>query len=124
MKQLLNVTRNMQIAGSLEVADNFAARFKGLLGRKDLPDESGMLITKCNSVHMFFMRFAIDAIFVDENMRVIKIVPNFGPWRMASCSKARHTLELPAGAAAKHGIEVGDELRVVEHTFAAERALN
>jgi len=104
--------KNRTAVAQLELAGNFAARLIGLMGKKSLPCGAGLLITKCNSIHMFFMRFAIDAVFVDKAMRVVKIVPGLKPWRVASCSEARHTLELPAGGAA--GIEIGDQLRIVE----------
>jgi len=110
----LNISKSRPAVTRLEVADNFLSRAVGLLGRKQLPPEAGLLITKCNSIHMHFMRFAIDAIFIDQAMRVVEIVPELRPWRTASCGRARHTLELPAGAAAGNGIEVGDQLRLIE----------
>ena len=112
--QLFNTSENQAAVASLEVARTFVKRFVGLLGRKDLPQGTGLLLTKCNSVHMFFMRFAIDVVFIDEAMCVVKIVPDLKQWRLASCSKARHTLELPSGEAARCGLEIGNELRIIE----------
>lgn len=110
----MNISKNRPAVAELEVADSFLTRSIGLLGRKQLPEEAGLLITKCNSIHMHFMRFAIDVVFIDEAMRVVEIVPKLRPWRMASCTRARHTLELPAGGAQSNGIEVGNELSIVE----------
>jgi len=56
------------------------------------------------------MKFTIDAIFLDKDYRVVSIHPNLKPGKMASNRKARHVLELKAGEAAKHGIEVGEQL--------------
>jgi len=110
MASLWNSTRNAAAVPELETADDMASRTVGLLGRRSLAEGRGLLITKCNSIHMFFMRFAIDAVFLDAAMRVVKIAADLKPWRVASCGAARHTLEVPAGWAAKAGICVGDEL--------------
>lgn len=112
MKRLWNATRNTEAVNELDVAGDFASRLKGLLGRKELPEGHGLLITECNSIHMFFMRFAIDAVFLDAEMRVVKNAPGLQPWQVASCSPARHTLEVPAGAAMRAGIEIGDRLEI------------
>ena len=65
-----------------EVAETFAERAKGLIGRKSLAPGTGMLITKCNCIHTFFMRFPIDATFLDENGDVVKVVRGIRPWRL------------------------------------------
>ena len=111
MKRLWNATKNAVAVEELEVADGPLSRMKGLLGRAELPGGRGLLITKCNSIHMFFMKFAIDAVFLGRDMHVVKIAANLKPWQVASCSAARHTLEIPSGAAAEVGIAPGDELK-------------
>lgn len=63
------------------VARSFAERAKGLIGTKDLPDGEGLLILKCNAIHTWFMSFPIDAVFLDKNDQVVKIVRNIRPWR-------------------------------------------
>ena len=92
------------------VADTALARMRGLLGRDGLGPGEGMLIRPTNSVHMFFMRFAIDVVFVDRELAVRKIVERLRPWRMAGCRGARAALELPAGTAGRCGITVGERL--------------
>ena len=92
------------------VADTAPARMRGLLGRNGLEPGEGLLIRPTNSVHMFFMRFAIDAVFMDRELAVRKIVEQLRPWRMAGCRGARVVLELPAGAAGRAGITVGERL--------------
>lgn len=64
-----------------EIAESFAERAKGLIGRRGLAPGTGMLITKCNCIHTFFMRFAIDATFLDKSGRVVKVVKGIRPWR-------------------------------------------
>jgi uncharacterized membrane protein (UPF0127 family) len=92
------------------VADSTRLRVKGLLGRSELPDGEGILITPCSSIHMFFMRFPIDAVFLDREMRVMKVVPGLRPWRMAAKRRARSVLELAAGATARAGVVEGERL--------------
>jgi hypothetical protein len=92
------------------VADTAPARLRGLLGRDGLPDGEGLLIKPANSVHMFFMRFAIDVVFLDRDLVVRKIVEALRPWRLAGCRGARAALELPAGTASRRGVTVGERL--------------
>jgi len=94
----------------LAVADTAPARMRGLLGRSGLEAEEGLLIRPTNSVHMFFMRFAIDVVFLDRDFVVRKIVETLRPWRIAGCRGSRAALELPAGAAGRRGITVGERL--------------
>lgn len=75
--------RTVEICGvRAEVAETFAERAKGLIGRCGLPDGCGLLIPRCNCIHTFFMRFAIDATFLDRNDRVVRVVRNIRPWRL------------------------------------------
>jgi len=63
------------------VAGSFWARARGLIGRKRLEPGTGMLIPRCNAIHTFFMRFPIDATFLDREGRVVKVVRNIRPWK-------------------------------------------
>ena len=70
---------------------------------------------------MWFMRFPIDAVFVDRADRVTKVVPNLKPWRVVWWARgARDCLELPAGAAKAARIEVGDQLRRIDEGAVAD----
>ena len=72
----------VEIGGvTAEVARGFMARTRGLVGRRGLPPGQGLLILRCNAIHTFFMRFAIDATFFDRHGRVVKTVRNIRPWR-------------------------------------------
>lgn len=95
----------------IEVADNFFSRFLGLMGRKKIPSGQGLLLTDCNSIHMCFMRFRIDAVYLDKEYRIIKIVKNLRTWLGVSmCRGAWATLEIPTGDAEKFGLKVGQRL--------------
>lgn len=103
----------------ISVADRMFARMQGLLGKSALDPGDGIFITPCNSIHMFFMRFAIDCVFVDKENRVVRIVDCIQPWRMARGGKGSYAVfELAAGAAQAHAIAVGDtlELQRFEHS--------
>jgi uncharacterized protein len=93
-----------------EIADRTLTRMRGLLGRKGLEPGGGMLLTPEPSVHMFFMRFPIDAVFLDREHRVVGVRHDLRPWRVAGARGAYATLELPAGAASAAGIDTGDVL--------------
>jgi uncharacterized protein len=85
---------------------------KGLLGRRELPPGEGLLIRPTWSIHMFFMRFPIDAVFLDGDGVVVRVVPELRPWRTASHRGAKEVLELAAGETARRGVQVGDRLLV------------
>ena len=87
------------------------ARMRGLLGRSALPVGEGILLRPAASIHTLFMRFAIDAVFLDRDARVVRVVAQLRPWRTASARGARSVLELAAGESARCGIVEGDRLR-------------
>jgi len=94
------------------LAETALTRMKGLLGRRNLPPDEGILLKPASSVHMAFMRFAIDAVFLDRDLRVVKIAADLKPWRVAGARGAKSCLEIAAGEAARRGLSVGDRLAV------------
>jgi uncharacterized protein len=93
-----------------EVPESSFARMRGLLGRDGLEPGTGMLFDATPSVHMFFMRFPIDVVFLDRDRKVVGVRHQLAPWRVAGARHAVAALELPAGAAAEAGIQEGDVL--------------
>ena len=87
-------------------------RLRGLLGRASLDPDEGMLFRPAGSIHMFFMRFPIDAVFCDRDLRVLGVERNLRPWRTAGRKGAKVVIELAAGAGA--GVEPGDRLVLTE----------
>ena len=81
------------------------ARLRGLIGR---PSPRPLLLAPARSIHTCGMRFAIDAVFLDGDLRVVRVVRALPPWRFAAARNARAVLELPAGAAG--GLAEGDRL--------------
>lgn len=110
-----------RVATKLELADSMWKRGKGLLGRSSLEEGGGMRFEPASSLHMWFMRFAIDVIYVDRQERVVKLVRHFKPWRVSWARGARTAYELPAGTIDRCGIEVGDrlEMRLSDQVTAA-----
>jgi uncharacterized membrane protein (UPF0127 family) len=109
-----NLTRGQVIGTRIRVARSIRDRTVGLLRTPTLASGEGLWIERSPSIHMFFMPYAIDAIFTSRDGRVTKVVHHLKPWRVVWWAPgARDCLELRAGAAREAGIQVGDELRLV-----------
>jgi len=93
-----------------EIADGFFSRMRGLLGRRNLPDEGCLLIRPAGSIHTFFMRFPIDALFLDKELRVLAVSSDLQPWRVAWRRGASVVVEMAAGQALKRSVQVGEQL--------------
>ncbi len=94
----------------LRVARRFLPRLVGLLGRKGLEAGEGLLLERCGGIHTCGMRFAIDAVFLDAEWRVLRVACDLRPWRAARVPGARSVLELPAGSAARLELRAGRRL--------------
>lgn len=82
---------------------------KGLLGRAGLGPDEALVITRCQSIHMFFMRFPIDVVFLDRQGAVVGIVANIRPFELSPIFwKANRAVELPVGAVANSRTIIGD----------------
>jgi len=109
--RITNATRGTELASSALAAHRFWPRLVGLLGRARLEAGQGLVLERCNSIHTAFMRFAIDAVYVDKSGRVIKTVPHLKPFRMSGVLRGGHSvIELPTGTIAQTGTTAGDEL--------------
>jgi uncharacterized protein len=102
----------INIPYQISLADTFLKRFKGLMLRKTPINNEGLWIVPCNSVHMFFMRFPIDVVLLNEQLEVVGLYYTLQPWRITKPIKEAHsTLELPAGSAKKLGICIGSKIK-------------
>jgi uncharacterized membrane protein (UPF0127 family) len=111
---LVNQRTDESLAERIEVAVTRRDRRKGLLGRTDFEASSALIIAPCFSIHTMFMRFDIDAVFVDEDGRAVKVVRDMAPWRVALDPSAHAVVELPAGSLRDRQVNVGDRLYLVE----------
>jgi uncharacterized membrane protein (UPF0127 family) len=111
--RLLHPTSGRVLAERLMVPRSFLGRGLGLMFKGALEPGVGMWIAPCNGIHMFFMSFAIDAVFLDRERRVVKVCPNLKPWRVVPLVFGAHSvLELPAGTLSGLGIEKGEALSI------------
>jgi uncharacterized membrane protein (UPF0127 family) len=111
-----NQTRGTVLCARLENAGGLAGQRRGLLGRESLEPGTGMLFengrfTPFMWMHMFFMHFAIDIVFLGRGNKVIRINRQLEPWRLSSVVfGARCALELAAGASDDSSTQVGDQI--------------
>jgi len=96
----------------LEIASTSWSRFVGLMGRAGIAPGHGLWIEPSNSIHMFFMRFAIDVLFLDREGKVKRVLLKLKPWRLSPIVfGARTTVELPPGTLADKSLQ-GRRLRL------------
>jgi hypothetical protein len=116
-----NQTRNTILADAAELADTSEKRRTGLLKHHRLDPGHGLWIVPCESVHSFFMKFAIDLVYLDRDKKVRKIRHRMVPWRVSACLTAHSILELPAGVLAATGTQKGDQLEMEEQRESEDR---
>ncbi|HYM22789.1 MAG TPA: DUF192 domain-containing protein [Vicinamibacterales bacterium] len=110
---LMNARTGRLVASAVEVADTRALRRRGLLGRDRLDPCAALVLTPCFMIHTLSMRFAIDALFLDRDGVVVRMVSNLEPARIALARRARCVVELAAGVVASRDVAVGDRLYFV-----------
>jgi uncharacterized protein len=112
--RIVNETRSSVVCERARVARTMFARGRGLMFAAELPADSGLVIDPCNSIHMFFMRFSLDVLYVDRDDRVVRVQRGIKPWRIGPLITrgGRYVIELPAGSIDRSGTEVGDQLRL------------
>ncbi len=109
-----NARTGLPLATSLEGAFDSESRRRGLLGREGLAPGAALVIAPCNSIHMFFMKFPIDVVFVRKDGTVLRTVANVRPWRIALSPRAFAAIELAVGSIERSGTRAGDVLELVE----------
>ena len=111
--QIFNRSQNTLIASQAQMATSLAQRTKGLLGRLSLAKNEAMVLKPCSSIHTFFMRFPIDVLFVDRQMRIIRLITNMPPNRLSPIAWASiMAIELPAGKIGQTNTQAGDHIEI------------
>lgn len=111
---VVNETCRKVLAERVQRADTFLSRLVGLLGRDGLGEGEALWIFPCKGIHTMGMSFSIDAIFLDEGLRVVAVRHRVRPWRATGFIKgATSVLELPAGSILMNGVAVGDQMGFV-----------
>jgi uncharacterized membrane protein (UPF0127 family) len=112
----LNLTRVTDLADRVEVADGLWARFMGLMGRATLGPGTGLWLPG-NGIHMMFMRFPIDAVFLGRpdpaqpgTRPVLSVHRGLRAWTglVPLVRGASGVLEVPVGTIERSGTTVGD----------------
>jgi uncharacterized membrane protein (UPF0127 family) len=110
---IVNLTRQSTIASFVEKARDPWARMKGLLGRNGLVWGHALVITHCQSIHMFFMKFPIDAVFCDHQDKVVGLCQSLKPYGLSPLFlKAAYVIELPSGSIASSQTQIGDQIQI------------
>jgi hypothetical protein len=109
---LVNERTGGVIADHLLPAFDSKTRRTGLLAHRSLPEGTAMIIAPTNAIHTFFMKFAIDVLFVARDGVIVKTRSALAPWRMSAAWKAHAVIELPAGALQRSVVNQGDRIEV------------
>ena len=108
--QIYNQTQNHLVTSNGWIADTFWTRFRGLMGKKDIPTDYCLVIQPCNQIHMFSMKFAIDVVYLDANNVVVAIDNGLKPWSVGKKKPlANKVLEFNTGYI-KNKITMNDSL--------------
>lgn len=108
---VVNETRSRQLCTQAGFANHFFSRLKGLLGKKELQEGEGLIISPCNMVHSIGMRMTIDVLFLNKAHEVVYYMDRMPPNRFSPHVKeARYVIELPPGMIAASGTEMGDRI--------------
>ena len=109
-KSVVNSSSGSVVCDRAVIADRALRRMRGLLGRRSLETGEGLLLRPAPAIHTAFMRFPIDAVFLDADLQVVRVVDELPAWRIAGERGASAVLELAAGDAVRRGISIGDRL--------------
>lgn len=106
---VVNESRGTLLGDRITVADTSLSRFLGLIPKRGLNAGEGLWIKPSSGVHMFWMRFAIDVVGLDRELRVVRLWRDLRPWRMTSVSmQMQIALELPVGQIDACNVQIGD----------------
>lgn len=96
----------------INIANTFAKRFLGLMFKHSLHNR-GIMLSPCNSVHMFFMRFPIDIIFVDREGNIVLSIRELKPWRVSPIvKKSYYVIEMPCGSIDRFNLHEGKRIEI------------
>lgn len=107
--KIYNSTQNNLIADDVKVAKTFLTRTFGLIPRKSISKDEGLIIKPCCSIHTFFMKFAIDVLFINGKNEIVALYENVKPWRILPIHlSSGYVIELAAGNVYAKNIQKGD----------------
>lgn len=109
---LYNVTQKAVLSDRCRFANSVWKRLVGLLNRKTLAPGEGLLFDRCFGIHTIGMRFPIDVLFLDQDLRVLRTVEALPPVRTCAVKRAVYVLELPVGSIRQTHTEAGDQIQL------------
>jgi len=111
--RLYNTARQRIIVEELEIAEALHSRRRGLIGRRSLDFNQGLMISPCRWIHTFGMSFPIDVVYVGKDWRVVACQESLPPNRIGRpVLRAHFVIELAAGAIRHSGLKAGDRLEL------------
>ncbi len=111
-----NRTRETVLGTRIRLADDLLGRLRGFLLRPAPEPGEGILLSPCQGVHMFGMRYPLDVVFIDDEGQIVRIYESLRPWRWTAVDRsASHALELPPGTVRATATRVGDALSWSPH---------
>lgn len=109
--KIINQSKNTILADNAVIASTPLARMRGLLGRKVFAAGEAIVLKPCNSIHTFFMAFAIDVLFLGKDNKVKKIISVMKPFCISGIYfSADFAIELPAGTIKSSLTSQGDSI--------------
>lgn len=112
LQAIENESRQTTVATTVDVATSFGKRGRGLMFRDRIEPGYALVIDPCSSIHMFFMRFPLDVLYMDAEHTVVRAQEGIRPWRMGPLRTpgAEYVIELPHGTISSTNTQVGDRL--------------
>lgn len=111
--KIINQTNEQVLGDKITYANSIYGRFIGLMGKSELKKGEGVFLTPCNSIHMMFMKFPLDILFLDRKNKIIHITKDIKPWKISRVVfKAQSVLEVPAGTVENTKSNVGDIIKI------------
>ncbi|MBI5834806.1 MAG: DUF192 domain-containing protein [Armatimonadetes bacterium] len=110
MVLVTNVSRGTVVAHQCVLGVSFGWRLRGLMFRRGFGPFDGLWLAPTAEIHMFWVRFPIDLVWLDAELRVVDVTPAIAPWRVKTCRGAASVLELPVGTLANSRTQAGDQL--------------
>jgi len=118
-----NESRECDLMNQGRIANRPWSRMRGLIGSLPLSPGQGLWITPCNGIHMMFMSFPIDVVYLGSDLRVVGLDEDMRPWRLGRFVRgAQSVIELPAGTIASSGTAIGDQIALERRTGDSARS--
>ena len=110
---MIVIKDGIELVNQVKAADTFIKRLLGLMGAENLSEQEGLFLENCSSIHCFFMKTTIDAVYLSKDLKVLEI-ETLRPWSIGKRVKgASHVLELAEGSAVNK-LNIGDQLIMIK----------